>query len=116
MESTVISDRGDFDPFWSSKHSPGIPTLPMSTNNSNCWCLAIALGPDKTSVTCSAVVRTTGVKEQHREGRMHFKYHVTGPALSSVYRHGSTPIAPNLMKLLAASSLGHVRTAGYQYL
>jgi hypothetical protein len=88
----------------------------MSTNNSNCWCLAIALGPDKTSVTCSAVVRTTGVKEQHREGRMHFKHHVTGPALSSVYRHGSTPIAPNLMKLLAASSLGHVRTAGYQYL
>ena len=88
----------------------------MSTNNSNCSCLAIALGPDKTSVTCSAVVRTTGVKEQHREGRMHFKHHVFGPALSSVYRHGSTPIAPNSMKLLAASSLGHVRTAGYQYL
>ena len=49
------------------RHSLDLPTPPMSTNNSNCWCPAAALCPDRTSATCSAVVGTTGVKEQHRE-------------------------------------------------
>ena len=54
--------------FRSWRHSPDLPTPPMSTNNSDCRCPAVALGPDMASATCSAVVGTTGVKEQHREG------------------------------------------------
>ena len=68
VDHTFISDRGDFVPFRSTRHSLGLPTLPMSTNKSDCWCPAVALGPERTSATCSAVVGTTGVKEQRREG------------------------------------------------
>ena len=89
MEATRIVDRCDFHFSLSSRPSPGLPILPMSTNNSKCWYPAIVLGLDKTSATCSAVVGTTEVKEQHREGRMHLKSHATGPAVPSVYRHDS---------------------------
>ena len=74
----------------------------MSTNNSKCWYPAIVLGLDKTSATCSAVVGTTEVKEQHRESRMHLKSHATGPAVPPVHRHDSTPMASHLMQLLTA--------------
>ena len=63
--SAILTFFGPHDAHWTS--------LPphMSTNNSNCWCTAAALDPTESSVTRSAVVRTTGVVELRREDEMH---------------------------------------------
>ena len=89
---------------------------PMSTNNSNCWCSTIVLGPTNTSVTCSAVLGTTGVKEQHQEDGMHLQSCESGPGVSSVYRRGSTPMDVRLMQLLAASFPSYVTTVQCSYI